>query len=159
MARKTFVILFALLALCGCSKNDFKVWKDLNTAKIESIKADSADYYRTLQSGTLYRVVDSVYHTGYTPKLESYVCVTYTGWLIDGTKFESGEKEWLLVGKLVKGWQEALCVMTDGERGRIYVPYGLGYGSDGKAGSNGNFVIPPYSTLIFDLELVEVINK
>lgn len=147
------------MALCGCSKNDFKVWKDLNAAKIESIKADSADYYRTSPSGVLYRVVDSVYHTGYTPKPESYVRVTYTGWLIDGTKFESDEKVWLLVGNLVQGWQEALCMMTDGEKWRIYIPYGLGYGSEGTAGSDGNFVIPPYSTLIFDLELVEVVNN
>lgn len=154
MARKTFVILFALLALCGCSKNDFKVWKDLNTAKIESIKADSADYYRT-SHGVLYKVVYPVYHTGYKPKRESHVRVNYTGWLIDGTKFESHENDTLVVGGLIQGWQDALCRMTAGEKWRIYVPYGLGYGSDGKAGSNGNFVIPPYSTLIFDLELIE----
>ncbi len=160
MLRKPFVILCALLALCSCSKNDFKVWRGLNTDKIESIKADSADYYKVSPSGVLYRVVYPVYHTGYTPKPTSSVRVKYTGWLIDGTQFESSGDTavWCYVGGLVQGWQESLCMMTDGERWRIYIPYGLGYGSDGSADSDGNFVIPPYSTLIFDLELVEVKN-
>lgn len=66
---------------------------------------------------------------------------------------------WFYVGGLVQGWQEALCMMNDGERWRIYIPYDLGYGSAGSTGADGNFLIPPYSTLIFDLELVEVINN
>jgi len=162
VARKSFVILFALLALCSCSKNDFKVWKNLNTEKIERIKADSADYYKVSPSGVLYRVVYPVYHIGGpVPKPASSVRVKYTGWLIDGTKFESSNDTtvWFYVGGLVQGWQEALCMMNDGERWRIYIPYDLGYGSAGSTGADGNFLIPPYSTLIFDLELVEVINN
>lgn len=127
----------------------------MNTDKIERIKADSADYYKVSPSGVLYRVVYPVYHIGGpVPKPASSVCVNYTGWLIDGTKIESSKNDTLYVGGLVKGWQEALCMMKDGERWRIYIPYNLGYGSEGKTGADGNFIIPPYSTLIFDIEIV-----
>ncbi len=153
VAQKSFVILFVLLAFCSCSKNDFKVWRDLNTSTIERIKADSADYYEVSPSGVLYRVIYPVYHTGSKPKPASSVRVSYTGWLIDGTKFESQDTTILYVGNLVQGWQEALCMMQDGERWRIYIPYNLGYGSEGQTGADGNFIIPPYSTLIFDIEI------
>ena len=50
-------------------------------------------------------------------------------------------------------------MMTDGEKWRLYVPYELGYGADGLKLANGNFAIPPYSTLVFDLELLMVVNN
>lgn len=158
MTRKPLVILFVLLAFCSCSKNDFKVWKNLNADVIATVQNDSADY-RTSPSGVLYKEVYPVYHTGYTPKPESYVRVNYTGWLVDGTQFDSGKDAEFLVGNLVQGWQEILCMMIDGQKWRIYIPYNLAYGDAGSVGSDGNFRIPPYSTLIFDLELVEVLNN
>lgn len=152
--KKIFPIFFAVLALCSCSKNDFKVWKSVNAELITRVQTDSADVYKTSPSGVLYRKLAPTYHTGYKPKPTSYVCVNYKGWLVDGTEFDSGSKEWLYVGNLVSGWQEILCMMQDGDRWRIYIPYSLGYGSDGTTDDDGNFIIPPYSTLIFDLEIV-----
>ena len=79
--------------------------------------------------------------------------------LVDGTVFEVQDSAWLQVSDLITGWQEALCMMTDGEKWRLYVPYDLGYGTDGLKLANGNFAIPPYSTLVFDLELLMVVNN
>ena len=85
------------------------------------------------------------------------VKVHYTGWLEDGTKFDSSVDRGdpfsfpLDVGYVIKGWDEGVQGMRTGGKRRLIVPSELGYGSHG-AGD----VIPPNSTLIFEVELLEV---
>lgn len=84
------------------------------------------------------------------------VKVRYTGWLEDGTKFDSSEDKGqpfefkLGSGQVIQGWEEALAGAKPGERRQIVVPASLAYGSR----QVGN--IPPNSTLIFDVEVVSV---
>ena len=85
------------------------------------------------------------------------VTVDYVGWLEDGTKFDSSYDDGrpflfsIGAGSVIKGWDEGVAGMREGGKRRLIIPSKLGYGARG-AGK----VIPPNSTLIFDVELLEV---
>lgn len=104
-------------------------------------------------SGLQYEVL--VEGTGRKPKATDTVKVHYEGFLTDGTVFDSsfqrGEPICFPLANVIAGWTEGLQLMAEGAKYRLYIPYELGYGEHG-AGAN----IPPYSTLIFDVELIEV---
>ncbi len=108
---------------------------------------------KTLDTGLQYKVITA--GEGEIPSGSSNVVVNYRGTLIDGTEFDSsyarGEPATLGIGKVIKGWQEALMMMPVGSKWQIYVPSHLAYGERG-AGK----VITPNSTLIFDIELLEI---
>jgi peptidylprolyl isomerase len=95
--------------------------------------------------------------TGETPQTGQTVKVHYTGTLEDGTKFDSSRdrgqpfKFNIGRGQVIKGWDEGLSTMKVGGRRKLIIPSELGYGARGAGG-----VIPPYSTLIFDVELLGV---
>ncbi|MEC7582676.1 MAG: FKBP-type peptidyl-prolyl cis-trans isomerase [Planctomycetota bacterium] len=90
------------------------------------------------------------------PAAEDMVKVHYTGWLTDGTEFDSSHKRGqpakFQVDQVIKGWTEGLQLMTPGARFKLVIPPELGYGAQ-ETGS-----IPPNSTLVFDVELLEVIK-
>jgi len=105
----------------------------------------------TLLSGLQYKVLKS--GTGKTPKATDTVTVNYEGRLIDGAVFDSSAKQGqpvsFPVGGVIKGFSEALQLMKVGSKWQIYIPSNLAYGPRAQQG------IPPNSTLIFDLELVD----
>jgi len=108
---------------------------------------------KTLDTGLQYKIITA--GKGEIPSATSEVVVNYRGTLLDGTEFDSsyarGEPTTLGVSKVIKGWQEALMMMPVGSKWQIYVPSHLAYGERG-AGR----VITPGSTLIFDIELLEI---
>lgn len=110
------------------------------------------DSVQTLPSGVQYKVL--VQGTGEMPKADSKVKVHYEGKLIDGTVFDSSykRKEPTTFGcnQVIKGWTEALTHMPVGSTWMIYIPQELGYGAR-EAGK-----IPPFSTLIFKVELLSI---
>jgi FKBP-type peptidyl-prolyl cis-trans isomerase FklB len=107
----------------------------------------------TLASGLQYEVIND--GTGPKPNIEDNVTTHYHGTLIDGTVFDSsvdrGEPASFPVGGVIKGWTEALQLMAVGSKWKLYVPYDLAYGERGAGPQIG-----PYSTLIFDVELISI---
>ena len=107
----------------------------------------------TTASGLQYKVLKE--GNGRKPKATDSVKCHYEGFLIDGTLFDSsvqrGEPATFGLQQVIAGWTEGLQLMQEGAKYRFFIPYILGYGESG-AGQT----IPPFSTLIFDVELLEV---
>lgn len=101
---------------------------------------------------------DTVVGTGATATKGQTVSVHYTGWLIDGDKFDSSKDrndpfQFLLgTGRVIRGWDEGVQGMKVGGTRRLTIPPQLGYGAQGAGG-----VIPPNATLIFEVELLAVL--
>ena len=95
---------------------------------------------------------------GPQPSAQDQVVVHYEGKLIDGTVFDSsidrGEPATFGVTQVIPGWVEALQLMKAGSKWRLFIPSELAYGPQGAGG-----VIGPNQTLIFDVELIEVVGK
>ena len=108
----------------------------------------------TLPSGLQYEVINE--GTGKKPKATDQVRCHYEGTLVDGTLFDSsiqrGEPAVFGVNQVIPGWVEALQLMSEGAKWKLYIPSELGYGARG-AGE----MIPPHSTLVFEVELLEVL--
>lgn len=122
-----------------------KVFLEANAKKEGVTVTKSGLQYQVLREGT-----------GRSPKATDKVRCHYEGTLIDGTVFDSsyrrGEPADFPLDGVIPGWTEGVQLMKEGAKYRFFIPYLLGYGERG-AGSS----IPPYSTLIFDVELVKVL--
>lgn len=111
---------------------------------------------KVTESGLQYEVLES--GKGDSPKASDNVEVHYTGKLIDGTVFDSSVERGVPasfgVTQVIPGWVEALQLMHEGDKWRLYIPSDLAYGPNGAGG-----VIGPNMTLIFDVEFLRVIKK
>ena len=109
----------------------------------------------TTPSGLKYTEVKE--GTGAQPQAGQTAVVHYTGWLLDGTKFDSSKDRGqpfsfpLGQGRVIKGWDEGVASMKVGGVRRLTIPPDLGYGARGAGG-----VIPPNATLTFEVELLDV---
>lgn len=112
---------------------------------------------KSLPSGLQYEVLTES-NSGATPDDNDAVRVHYAGTLLDGTFVESsmarGEAVRVNMGVALKGWQKALVHMKEGEKWRLFIPPELAYGEKGLQNK-----VPPQSTLIYELQLVEVIDR
>ena len=115
-----------------------------NAEDPEVVTTDSGLQYKVLQEGT------GEQH----PKATDKVTVHYHGTLIDGRVFDSsvdrGEPASFPLNRVIPGWTEGVQLMNVGSKYRFYIPYNLAYGE------NGTGSIPPFSTLIFDVELISI---
>jgi len=106
------------------------------------------------ESGLQYEIITE--GNGDKPSAESTVSTHYHGMLIDGTVFDSsverGQPTEFPVNRVIPGWTEALQLMPVGSKWRLYIPQDLAYGAQGSGGK-----IPPYSALVFDVELLEIV--
>lgn len=132
-----FIITLTFIFMTGCSTGD----------KNEVTTASGLKY------------VDEVVGTGAAPQKGSNVSVHYVGTLTDGKKFDSSRDRnapfmfKLGVGQVIRGWDEGIMTMKAGGKRKLIIPPSLAYGEAGIPG-----VIPPNSTLIFDIELLAVAN-
>jgi len=137
------------------------------TVVMETIKAknmtQAAAYFTKLKeikdvvelpSGLRYQIVSP--GTGTPPKPTDTVKVNYTGALIDGTVFDSSDRQGkpleFALNSVIPGWTEGLQKISKGGKIKLFVPPSLGYGDDGRPG------IPPGSVLVFDVELLDISN-
>lgn len=136
--------------------------KEINSKLMEQRKQEGIDFLAknatraevtSLPSGLQYEVI--VDGSGESPTISDRVKTHYIGTLIDGTEFDSsvrrGEPLTFPLGNVIKAWQECLPLMKVGSKWKIYSPYNLAYG-ERQAGPH----IKPYSTLIFEIELLAV---
>ncbi|MDE7153890.1 MAG: FKBP-type peptidyl-prolyl cis-trans isomerase [Muribaculaceae bacterium] len=131
---------------------------EVNKAAGEAFLAENGKRpeVKTTASGLQYEVLEE--GTGAQPTADDAVEVHYTGKLIDGTVFDSsverGVPATFGVTQVIPGWVEALQLMKVGAKWRLFIPSQLAYGPQGA----GN-VIGPNSTLIFDVELLKIVEK
>ena len=109
--------------------------------------------YKVIQEGS-----------GRIPDFDDAVVVHYNGYLIDGTKFDSsydrGEPATFALNGVIQGWQQILQKMPVGSKWKVFIPENLGYGIAGvyKDAKKGEYIIPPSSTLVFDIELLSIVE-
>ena len=127
------------------------------SAEGEAFLAENAkrDEVTVTDSGLQYEVLNT--GDGDKPTAQSTVRTHYHGTFINGDVFDSsvnrGQPAEFPVSGVIAGWTEALQMMTEGSKWRLYVPYNLAYGERGSQGA-----IPPYATLIFDVELLAIVS-
>jgi FKBP-type peptidyl-prolyl cis-trans isomerase FklB len=134
----------AMMKKSAIVKKESQKFLDANKAKT-SVK--------TTASGLQYEVLTT--GKGKSPSPTDRVTVHYTGKLPDGSVFDSsvqrGQPATFGVNQVIPGWTEALQLMKEGDKWMLYIPYALGYGERGSPPQ-----IPPFSTLIFEVELLKV---
>lgn len=134
-----------LLAQFGDNKRKCEEFLAKNKANSDVVTTESGLQYTIINEGT-----------GEKPSIKNQVKVHYTGSLIDGTVFDSsverGEPAVFGVFQVIPGWTEALQLMPVGSKWKLFIPQELGYGD------NGAGIIKPYSALIFEVELLEIVQ-
>jgi len=154
----SFLLLLCLicsLLLLVESKTDYSKYNARSGKKFleENAKTDGVV---TLPSGLQYKVITSGEGSKH-PSSDSQVKVHYRGTLLNGKEFDSsykrGEPAQFGVGGVIKGWTEALQLMVEGDVWELYIPSDLAYGSRGTGADIG-----PNSTLIFKVELIEIVE-
>lgn len=120
---------------------------------IEKAEKETGSKAVTTDSGLVY--VDIKQGEGASPSPTDTVSVHYTGWLLDGTKFDSsvdrGQPSTFPLSGVIKGWTEGVGSMKVSGKRRLIIPYDLAYGEAGRPPT-----IPPAATLVFDVELLEI---
>ena len=112
----------------------------------------------TTPSGLQYEII--ILEDGPKPSEEDSVKVHYKGTLTDGTEFDSTDDAYPAefgLNQVIKGWTEGLQLMSVGSKYKFYIPSSIGYGESGSVNPyTGQVIIPPFATLIFELELLEI---
>lgn len=163
MKRASFLLLAGMLIAVGCGQSESpppqqqteqpatQAEQPTAEAGIPVVPGDTV----TTASGLKYLVITE--GTGAAPAAGNLVVAHYTGWLTDGTKFDSSRDRGqpfsfpLGQGRVIRGWDEGIALMKVGDRRLFIIPPELGYGERGAGGA-----IPPGATLVFDVELLDI---
>jgi len=148
---KPFILIICLNILTVAAFAQKQKVRPFNTRGKDTVTLANGLKYIICQKGTGKQAVKG-----------DKVKVHYTGYLLDGSIFDSSVqnnspfKFILGAGKVIRGWDEGIALMSEGDKFRFIIPPVLGYGTRGAKDSDGNYVISPNSTLIFDVELIQV---
>ncbi|MEO8720268.1 MAG: FKBP-type peptidyl-prolyl cis-trans isomerase [Ginsengibacter sp.] len=148
-----------------CNMNIQQKLQEFMTKKISDVKESGIKFLDenkkrpevvTLPDGLQYEIITK--GSGAIPKASDTVQAHYIGTLIDGKEFDNsykrGEPLTIPVSGVIRGWTEALELMPVGSKWKLFIPSDLGYGDRGAGGA-----IPGGSALIFEIELLQIVNK
>jgi FKBP-type peptidyl-prolyl cis-trans isomerase FkpA len=154
--QRIAIIVIVLLLLAGAAFLVYSTSRPDQPSVSQSASGlpDISDL-TTTASGLQYK--DVTVGSGAEAQAGNTVSVHYTGWLTDGTKFDSSVDRGqpfsfpLGAGRVIAGWDEGVAGMKEGGKRILVIPADLGYGASGAGG-----VIPPDATLVFEVELLDV---
>jgi FKBP-type peptidyl-prolyl cis-trans isomerase FklB len=142
------IFLLSLAAVSGQAgkKGDMNSYLKRTGAKFIAEMAGKEGFFQ-LRSGMVVEVIKSSDNAKAKSPTASDACeVTYSGTLKDGTPFDKGTTSFA-PNQVIKGWTEAMQLMAEGDKWRLYIPYELAYGERGSPPK-----IPPFSPLVFEIE-------
>ncbi len=151
MKKLFFLLVISVFIFAACEEDDpvaEQLKKDIEL--IEAYLIDSSLVAESTASGLHYIIEEE--GIGNYPTLNSIVKVDYKGYLLNGDVFDEGVVNDYPLYRYIDGWQEGMQFFKEGGEGILLIPSGLGYGSDARSG------IPANSVLIFEIELINVVN-
>lgn len=150
------ISLFILILLASsCKQNNWLDWKTQNEMWLaQNAQRDSV---HTTHTGLQYKCIFAGHETSARPDDAKMVTIKYSGKLINGYEFDANDNYTAYVNNFVAGFAEGLKKMQEFGIYELYIPYDLGYGSKGTGTEGSSSHIPPYSTLIFYVELIDVL--
>ena len=151
---KIFALLCMVMLVCSCKKNDWLDWTTQN--ELWLLQNAQNDSVKSTPTGLQYKCIFAGWEHSARPDDTKLVTIKYTGKLINGYQFDATEEYMGYVSDFVPGFSEGLKKMHEFGIYEFYIPYDLGYGIDGTGLEGTSSHIPPYSTLIFRVELKRV---
>ena len=151
---KTILLLLCVVALSSCQQNDWLDWKVQN--ELWLVQNAKADGVITTPTGLQYKCIYAGHDKSARPDDAKMVTIKYSGKLISGYEFDAAESYTGYVSSFVPGFIEGLKKMHEFGIFEFYIPYDLAYGEEGAGSEGTSSHIPPYSTLIFHVELKSV---
>ena len=148
---KILSLLCVVLLAGSCKQNDWLDWKTQNELWLVK-NAENKDVLTT-PTGLQYKCIYAGHDKSARPDDVKVVTIKYSGKLINGYEFDANESYSGYVSDFVAGFSEGLKKMHQFGIYEIYIPYNLGYGMEGAGTEGTSSHIPPYSTLIFHVEL------
>lgn len=158
MKRPAFLFLLTFLLtifLPACRENEWADWQLKNDQYMAQLKINNKNdsTFHVTNSGLCYKVIYQGWSYNRKPNANSYIKVNYRGSLIDGSTFDSGTNAVFSLSSVVAGWKEGVTKMNGGGIYLLYVPAKLGYDT-----ISTNKKIPPHSTLLFEVDLIDSYN-
>jgi len=150
-SRISIVILMLIIGISSCKEDVYTDWKIKNQQWLENNKTQPDVI--TTASGLQYKVIYQGWPYNRKPNANSYVKITYKGSLIDGSTFDSATEAILGLESTIDGWKEGIPKMNGGGKYMLYIPSPLAYDT-----ISSNTEIPPHSTLIFEVNLIDSYN-
>lgn len=147
-------LTIAATVIFACSQKDSTT---VETKKEGDVQMNTAGSDRMVKTSSGLQYEDIVGGSGASPSPGKKVTVHYTGWLVDGKKFDSSVDRnepfvfQIGVGQVIPGWDEGVMTMKIGGKRKLIIPSNLGYGANGAGG-----VIPPNATLVFEVVLLDI---
>lgn len=148
---KTILLLLCMVAFSSCKQNNWLDWKTQNELWLaQNAKQEGVI---TTPTGLQYKCIYAGHDKSAKPDNAKMITIKYSGKLINSYQFDAKESYTGYVNSFVPGFTEGLKKMREFGIYEFYIPYYLGYGESGRGQEGTDSHIPPYSTLIFYVEL------